>query len=141
MGGVGPGAGEVGGGGGGELRPGVGLRGFERALDTGQRTSRHGRQLPGQVLQSSLEVRPRDELLEKPDPLGFRGVQLTAGREQKQGLAPTDKDKITQDLRLAFPVGTAGKFRVGARRQWEGLSDQKQWSDTTQLYLGLELVR
>ncbi len=56
-------------------------------------------------------------------------------------MTPTDHDRVTQDLRLAIPMGTAGKFTLGAKHQWEGATDPRAATDSTQLYLGLELKR
>jgi hypothetical protein len=56
-------------------------------------------------------------------------------------LTPLERDRITQDLRLALPVGTAGKLSFGARRRWEVVADPKPGADSTQLYMGLELSR
>jgi hypothetical protein len=55
-------------------------------------------------------------------------------------LSPLDKDWIDQDLRLAFPLGTAGKFKLGAKRHWENVPDPRSLADSVQLYLGLELT-
>jgi hypothetical protein len=54
-------------------------------------------------------------------------------------LTPLDHDWLTQDVRLAVPVGAAGKFRVGARSRWDDTGNAKPSPDAMQLYLGLEL--
>jgi hypothetical protein len=43
---------------------------------------------------------------------------------------------------VAFPVGSAGKFTVGARHKWASTStsDTRPWTDGMQLYVGLELA-
>jgi hypothetical protein len=66
--------------------------------------------------------------------LEYQGMALPA-------LTPLDHDKVSQDLRLAFPMGTNGKFKLGAKRQWETTSDSRVVNDNGQLYLGLELTR
>jgi hypothetical protein len=66
-------------------------------------------------------------------------------------LTPQDHDHITQDLRLAVPLGAAAKFQVGARHEWEGdltargnstttsNTTAHGWVDGMQLYLGFEI--
>jgi hypothetical protein len=58
-------------------------------------------------------------------------------------LSPQDRDKINQDLGLAIPVGDAGRFRLGAKHQWENTATttpaKSSWLDGMQLYLGFEL--
>jgi hypothetical protein len=66
--------------------------------------------------------------------LEYQGIALPA-------LTPLDHDRLTQDLRLAVPMGPTGKFTVGAKRQWELATDPRAGTDSTQLYLGLELKR
>jgi hypothetical protein len=66
--------------------------------------------------------------------LEYQGMALPA-------LTPLDHDKVSQDLRLAFPMGTNGKFKLGAKRQWETTPDSRIVNDNGQLYLGLELTR
>jgi hypothetical protein len=56
-------------------------------------------------------------------------------------LTPMDHDRLTQDLHLAIPMGSSGKFTLGAKYQWEGATDPRAATDSTQLYLGLELKR
>jgi hypothetical protein len=75
-------------------------------------------------------------------PLLF-GIGLEYQGTATPSLTPLQQDSLNQDLRLAFPVGQGGKFKVGARRQWQGSLDQQRttWTDSTQLYLGLELNR
>jgi hypothetical protein len=66
--------------------------------------------------------------------LEFQGTALPA-------LNPLDRDRVVQDLRLAFPVGANGKLKLGAKRQWETTSDSRVLNESSQLYLGLELTR
>jgi hypothetical protein len=57
-------------------------------------------------------------------------------------LTPQDRDKINQDLGLAIPVGDSGRFRLGAKHQWESTTTttaKSSWLDGMQLYLGFEL--
>jgi hypothetical protein len=74
-------------------------------------------------------------------PLLF-GIGLEYQGTALPSLSPLQQDTINQDVRLAFPVGSAGKLKVGAKQQWTGMLDQRGvWTDNTQLYLGLELSR
>jgi hypothetical protein len=66
--------------------------------------------------------------------LEYQGVALPA-------LTPQAQDQITQDVRLAFPVGSAGKFQLGARQSWTNTTNAQPWTENRQLYLGLELAR
>jgi hypothetical protein len=66
--------------------------------------------------------------------LEFQGSALPA-------LSPLDRDRVTQDLRLAFPMGSNGKLKLGAKRQWETTPDSRVLNESSQLYLGLELNR
>jgi hypothetical protein len=68
--------------------------------------------------------------------LEYQGVALPA-------LTPQAQDQITHDVRLAFPVGGAGKLQVGARHSWTNTTtnEPRPWTDNMQLYLGLELAR
>jgi hypothetical protein len=56
-------------------------------------------------------------------------------------LTPQERDKINQDLGLAIPVGDSGRFRLGAKHQWENTTTtaKSSWMDGMQLYLGFEL--
>jgi hypothetical protein len=56
-------------------------------------------------------------------------------------LTPQMQDQLNQDLRLAFPFGSSGKVRVGARHKWASTPTPQPWTDGMQLYLGLELAR
>jgi hypothetical protein len=66
--------------------------------------------------------------------LEYQGVALPA-------LTPYAQDQINQDVRLAFPVGTAGKLQLGARHRWTNTADPRPWTDGMQLYMGVELAR
>jgi hypothetical protein len=56
------------------------------------------------------------------------------------GLAPQERDHITQDFRFALPVGDAGKLQLGAKHQWESApTSTRQGSDSMELYIGFEL--
>jgi hypothetical protein len=66
--------------------------------------------------------------------LEFQGSAVPA-------LAPTERDRLLQDIRLAVPVGSAGKLKLGAQQRWEGHVDPRALPDTSQLYLRLELTR
>jgi hypothetical protein len=52
---------------------------------------------------------------------------------------PLEKDRVDQDLRLAFPLGRGGQLRLGAKHSWENLGVPKPWTDSMQFYLGLAL--
>jgi hypothetical protein len=54
-------------------------------------------------------------------------------------LTPLERDRISQDLGLALPVGDAGRLRLGAKHQWESTPTPKPWRDGMQLYVGFEL--
>jgi hypothetical protein len=56
-------------------------------------------------------------------------------------LTPQDRDKINQDVRLAFPVGETGKLQMGARHHWENTQDSRPLPDSLQIYLGFQLTR
>jgi hypothetical protein len=74
-------------------------------------------------------------------PLLF-GIGLEYQGSATPSLTPMQQDMVNQDVRLAFPVGSTGKLKVGAKHQWTGLLDQRGvWTDSMQLYLGLELSR
>jgi hypothetical protein len=71
----------------------------------------------------------------------FLGIGLEYSASALPALSPLAQDQLNQDLSLAFPVGSAGKFQLGARHRWAGSPEAKPWSDGMQLYLGLELAR
>jgi hypothetical protein len=73
-------------------------------------------------------------------PLLF-GIGLEYQGTAAPALNALDKDWIKQDVRLALPVGTAGKVQVGARHRWENSVEPRPWSDGAELYLGFELKR
>jgi hypothetical protein len=74
-------------------------------------------------------------------PLLF-GIGLEYQGTALPSLTPLQQDMVNSDVRLAFPVGGSGKLKLGAKHQWTGLLDQKTpWTDSMQLYLGLELTR
>jgi hypothetical protein len=56
-------------------------------------------------------------------------------------LTPVDHDWINQDVHLAFPVGAAGKFQLGAKHKWQDAPSSRTGADSTQLYMGLQLSR
>jgi hypothetical protein len=71
-------------------------------------------------------------------PLLF-GVHLEYQGTASPAISPLDNDWISQDVRLMFPVGTAGKVQIGARERWENIADQRPTTDSLQFYFGLEL--
>ncbi len=80
-----------------------------------------------------LEVQARWPLL--------AGIGLEYEGAAAPALTPMDKSWVNHDVRLAFPVGNTGKFRLGAKQRWEGLGETRSATDGPQLYIGLELVR
>lgn len=56
-------------------------------------------------------------------------------------LTPLEHDKVSQDVRVAVPLGSAGKLRVGAKRQWQNLDGPRPWTEGMELYVGVELGR
>jgi hypothetical protein len=79
-----------------------------------------------------LEVQARLPLLARVG-LEYQGTAAPA-------LTPLDHDWINQDVHLAFPVGAAGKFQLGAKHKWQDVGS-RTGADSTQLYMGLELSR
>jgi hypothetical protein len=73
-------------------------------------------------------------------PLAF-GIGLEYQGTALPALSPLDQDQLSQDLRLALPLGNSGKLRLGARHHWAASPDPRPWSDGMQLYVGLELTR
>lgn len=72
-------------------------------------------------------------------PLLF-GIGLEYQGSAVPSLTPMQQDMVNQDVRLALSLGSNGKLKFGAKRQWSGVLDQRAaWTDNTQLYLGLEL--
>ncbi len=70
------------------------------------------------------------------------GVGLEYEGSMIPALTPYDKQSINQDIRLAFPLGDNGKFKLGAKRHWESfLQDARSGTDSTELYFGIELSR
>jgi hypothetical protein len=78
-----------------------------------------------------LEVQARWPLLASVG-LEYQGTAAPA-------LTPLEHDRLTNDVRLAVPVGSGGKFRVGAKCRWDDGPETKPPPDAMQLYLGLEL--
>jgi hypothetical protein len=72
-------------------------------------------------------------------PLIF-GAGLEYQASALPALAAQAQDQLNQDLRLAVPVGSTGKFKVGARHQWASTPNTRPSTDSMQLYLGLELA-
>jgi hypothetical protein len=77
-----------------------------------------------------LEVQGRCPLL--------LGVRLEYNGTASPGLTPTDRDWVSQEIRLALPVGPSCKFSLGARQRWDSVVEQKT-TETGELFLGLEL--
>lgn len=73
-------------------------------------------------------------------PLIF-GLGLEYQGTAAPALSALERDWLSQDMRLAIPVGTAGKLRIGARHRWDITPEPRPLTDGLQLYLGLELKR
>ena len=69
------------------------------------------------------------------------GVGLQYQGSAAPALTPMQQDWIKHDVSLAFPVGTAGKFQVGARHRWQNSPTSTTGLNSQELYLGLELKR
>jgi hypothetical protein len=80
-----------------------------------------------------VEVQARVPLLARVG-LEYQGSAAPA-------LTPLDHDWINQDLHLAIPVGAAGKFQLGAKHKWQDTAGSRAGTDSTQVYMGLELSR
>ncbi|HZY87396.1 MAG TPA: hypothetical protein VFE78_21345 [Gemmataceae bacterium] len=80
-----------------------------------------------------LEVQARLPLVARVG-LEYQGTAAPA-------LTPVDHDWVNQDIHLAFPVGAAGKFQLGAKHKWQDTAGSRTGADSTQLYMGLELSR
>lgn len=89
--------------------------------------------LGGEEAQWLVEVQAKYAL---PLSLGleYQGAALPA-------LNPAARDRVTQDVRVAVPLGDSGQFRLGARHQWENAPTYRPWGEGMQLYLGVELKR
>ncbi len=90
-----------------------------------ERTSAHSDML--------LEVQARVPLVARVG-LEYQGTAAPA-------MTPVDHDWINQDVHLAIPVGAAGKFQLGAKHRWQDAGNAHGSSDSTQVYMGLQLSR
>jgi hypothetical protein len=70
-------------------------------------------------------------------PLLF-GINLEFQGSASPALSPLDHDWVSEEVRLALPLGGNGQFHFGARQRWENVVEQRPTSDGTQLFLGLE---
>jgi hypothetical protein len=71
----------------------------------------------------------------------FAGIGLEYEGSLSPALTPTDKNRLSNDLRLAAPLGGAGKIQLGAKHNWEGVTtDARPAVDSMQVYLGVELA-
>jgi len=71
-------------------------------------------------------------------PLLF-GVHLEYQGSACPAVSPLERDWVSQELRLALPVGPGGTFKLGARQRWENVAEQRTTSEGAELFLGLEL--
>jgi hypothetical protein len=55
-------------------------------------------------------------------------------------LSPSERDLISQDLRLVFPLGRAGEFAIGGGCYWENGADGKLVTEGAQVFSGLRLA-
>jgi hypothetical protein len=78
-----------------------------------------------------LEVQGRCPLL--------LGVRLEYDGTASPGLTPADHDWVSQEIRLALPVGPSCKFSLGARQRWDNVVEPKAATEGGQLFLGMEL--
>jgi hypothetical protein len=70
-------------------------------------------------------------------PLLF-GINVEFQGTASPALNPLDHDWISQEVRLALPLGGSGQFHLGARQRWDNVVEQRTTTDGTQLFLGLE---
>jgi hypothetical protein len=71
-------------------------------------------------------------------PLLF-GVHLEYQGSACPAVSPLERDWVSQELRLALPVGPGGTFKLGARQRWDNVAEQKSTTEGAELFLGLEL--
>jgi hypothetical protein len=69
------------------------------------------------------------------------GIDLKYQGSAAPALTPMQQDWMKHDVSLAIPVGSAGKFQVGARHRWQNSPTSTTGLTTQELYLGLELKR
>src|SRR5262245_4797714 len=80
-----------------------------------------------------LELQARCPLARKLG-LEYQGSAVPA-------FTPLEHDRVSQDIRLAVPLGSAGKFRLGAKHQWQNAEQPRPWTEGMQVYFGIELGR
>jgi hypothetical protein len=86
-------------------------------------------------------VKERSEMLlevKAKYPLLF-GLNLEIQGTASPALSPLDRDWVSQEVRLALPLGGNGQFHLGARQRWDNVVEQKTISDGPQLFLGFEI--
>jgi hypothetical protein len=54
---------------------------------------------------------------------------------------PLEGNRISQDIRLLFPLGSLGEFRLGAKTNWSDQPSVRVAPDAHQIYLGVGLTR
>jgi hypothetical protein len=69
------------------------------------------------------------------------GVGLQYDCTASPAMSAQERDQMTHDLSLAFPMGSSGKVRLGARHKWEAAATQQPLADSMEVYLGVELSR
>jgi hypothetical protein len=55
-------------------------------------------------------------------------------------LSVADRDRLKQDLRIAFPLGATGKLKLGAKHNLEVVPSAKPFTET-EIYIGIDLKR
>jgi Protein of unknown function, DUF481 len=53
----------------------------------------------------------------------------------------TERDRLKQDLHLAFPLGTLGKLNLGAKHSWESTPASRTGTEGMEYYIGIDLKR
>jgi hypothetical protein len=69
--------------------------------------------------------------------LGLAGLDYVGSATPALTLA--ERDRLSQELRLTFPLGKIGQFQVGAKHSWENVPDSQPWTNHVQLQIGSDL--
>jgi hypothetical protein len=56
-------------------------------------------------------------------------------------LTASEASRITQEIRVAFPVGLSGQCHVGTRVWWEDRDNPPPWVERTSVYFGVQFNR
>jgi hypothetical protein len=68
-------------------------------------------------------------------------VKLEYTQESVAAQAPMGRDKITRDVRFAYPLPKDGQIHIGAKYESPDTAAPAPWVERTKLYLGLLLKR